>query len=144
MNFLFAVAVTLIVPIANVSALTIRLYDDSKIVLPFRPSSWEVEGNHIDSIDALIDEGKRICDDEALWQVEGRAVGHLQEMRNRKLSEKRASGVLAILAKRGVDKSTVFMRISGSDYGRFDVSAPDSGHRVEVRRICRLREERSK
>ena len=144
MSFPFAVAVTFIAPIAEVSALTIRLYEGRKIVRPFWPSSREVSSSHIESIDVLIHEGRRICDDERLWLVEGRAVGHLQAMRNRKLSEKRASDVLATLTKRGVDESKIFMRISRSDYGRFDVSSPDSGHRVEVRRICRSREARSK
>ena len=143
-EFLFVVAVTFIAPIANVYALTIKLYDDSTIVLPFRPDGWEVTNSHVESIDVLIGEGTRICEDDLAWQVDGRAVGHLQEMRNRKLSEKRALGVQAMLVKRGVDKSKIFMRISGSDYGRFDVTAPDFGHRVEVRRICRLRRERSK
>jgi hypothetical protein len=142
--FLFGILVTFIVPIAEASARTVKLYDDSKIVLSFQPHKWKILSNHLESIDAFVNEGKRICDGEELWQVEGRAVGDLQETRNRNLSEKRASAALAILVRSGVDKSKIFMRISGSDYGRFDVLSPDSGHRVEVRRVCRFKEGHSK
>ncbi len=61
-EFLFVVEVTFIAPIANAYALTIKLYDDSTIVLPFRPNGWEVTNSHVESIDVLIGEGRRITD----------------------------------------------------------------------------------